>query len=302
MGKRVNLAELAREEVPDDYAPTPAKSGRAPASAAVAEPTGQPTLEQAALPLADIASNPLNRRSNADLWGDDFDELVTTIREHGVLQPIVVCSAEAFLNHYPEQKPEVIGAAWVALIGNRRLLAARSADLAQVPVLVNDERVATMYEVMLIENSHRRDLGPLHEAEAMQQVLDGSVGGSRRELATRIGRSHAYVNQRLALLGLIPALRKAFEDGQLMLERARELGGLPVPEQESIAAAGPPYRRQARPGGNAVSTYRRSISASTPQKAAESIRRLFTPAELDELVQLLTDAEGSGGPGPNEGA
>ncbi|MDN5913849.1 MAG: ParB/RepB/Spo0J family partition protein [Pseudonocardia sp.] len=233
--------------------------------------------------------NPLNRRSDTDSSGEEFEQLVTTIRTHGVLQPIIVCSTDAFLNRYPDHKPALDGSRWVALIGNRRLQAAAEAGLKRVPALINDDRVSSMYEVMLVENSHRRDLGPLHEAEAMQQVLDDD-GCSRRELAGRIGRTHTYVNQRLSLLGLIPPLREAFEAGLLKLESAREFGALPEAEQAQIVDAGLPYRRTPRSTGNAVSTpSRRTITASSPAKTAESIRRLFSVEERIELVRLLSE-------------
>ncbi|RZT75464.1 ParB family chromosome partitioning protein [Pseudonocardia sediminis] len=286
MGKRVNLAELAREEVPDSYSPPP----RQPRGAATEDvPAGPDTT---ALAVSQVAANPLNRRSDRDSSGEDFDQLVDTIRTHGVLQPIVVCSTAAFLERYPKERGGLHGARWVALIGNRRLQAAAAAGLEQVPALVNDDRVASMYEVMLVENSHRRDLGPLHEAVAMQQVLTES-GISQRQLASRIGRSHPYVTQRIALLGLIPELRDALDEGLLKVEAAREIGGLSEAEQKVIAAAGAPYRRKRAETGNAVTT-RRTITASSPAKTAESIRRLFSTDELAELVRLLSEGEPEG--------
>ncbi|WP_226379236.1 ParB/RepB/Spo0J family partition protein [Pseudonocardia sp. KRD291] len=240
-----------------------------------------------ALAVSQVAANPLNRRSDRDSSGEDFDQLVDTIRTHGVLQPIVVCSTAAFLDRYPKERGGLHGARWVSLIGNRRLQAAAAAGLEQVPALVNDDRVASMYEVMLVENSHRRDLGPLHEAVAMQQVLTES-GISQRQLASRIGRSQPYITQRMALLGLIPELRDALDEGLLKVEQGREIGGLPETEQRAIAAAGSPYRRKSRPTDNGVNT-RRTITASSPAKAAESIRRLFGADELAELVRLLSE-------------
>jgi ParB family chromosome partitioning protein len=288
MGKRVNLAELALETVPDTYSPSPRMR-----TVAVAEPATSAApaaaADRSALPVSEIAANPLNRRAADDTRGEDFAELVETIRRHGVLQPIVVCSAVAFLDRYPQQRGAVAGASWVALIGNRRLAAAAAAGSSMIPALINDDRVNSMYEVMLVENSHRKDLGPIHEAEAMQQVLDHD-GCSRRELAGRIGRTHTYVNQRLALLGLIAPLRAALESGSLKIELAREFGGLPATEQEEIAAAGPPYRRPTPGPAYSSRPARRTIAASSPVAAADAIRRVFSPEECAELVRLLQDA------------
>ncbi|MBP2371718.1 ParB/RepB/Spo0J family partition protein [Pseudonocardia parietis] len=301
MGKRVNLAELAREEVPADYSlPATPTSGAEPTPtetpttveppAPVSEP--EPGPDTAMLPVADIVSNPLNQRSGHDDEDAEFYELVATIRGHGVLQPIVVCSASAFAARYTDQQSAVDGATWVALIGNRRLRAATIAGLERIPALVNDDRIASMYEVMLVENSHRKSLGPLHEAIAMQRLLT-EADITQRALATRIGRTAMYVSQRMALLGLIPALREALEIGTLKVEQARQFGGLPEDQQELIAAAGPPYRKPTLgsplPGGQIPRRTRRSIAVSSPARAAVSIREVFTETERAELIRLLSE-------------
>jgi ParB family chromosome partitioning protein len=150
---------------------------------------------------------------------------------------------------------------------------------------VNDDRITSMYEVMLVENGHRKNLSPLDEAEAMSRVLK-EEHITQKELARRVGRTAMYVSQRLALLNLIPELRNAFAVGILKLELARQIGTLPEDEQQAIADAGQPYRLQPAGGAKSgVST--RRISAGTPQQAAESIRKLFTPDELAELIRLL---------------
>lgn len=304
MGKRVNLAELAREEVPDDYPPPtpvpaaePSPEPEATTRLRSVEPSGSepaPGPDTSMLPVAEIVSNPLNQRALGDDEDAEFYELVATIRGHGVLQPIVVCSAAAFIQRYPDETAALGEASWVALIGNRRLRASTVAGLTHIPALVNDDRVASMYEVMLVENSHRKALGPLHEAEAMQRLL-AEAGISQRALATRIGRTPMYVSQRMALLGLIPVLREALELGDLKVEQARQFGSLSVQEQEAIAAAGPPYRRRpvGTPPGNTepVRRTRRSIAVSSPARAAASIREVFTETERAELIRLLSEAQ-----------
>lgn len=295
MGKRVNLAELAREEVPDTYSPpprlVPAEPAPEVASGAADAAADNGAWDTTLLPIAEIVSNPLNQRAADDDADEDFDQLVSTIRGHGVLQPIVVCSAQAFSTRYPNELGDTNGVSWVALIGNRRLRAAAAAGLDRIPALVNDDRVASMYEVMLVENSHRKSLSPLHEAEAMQRLLlEAKI--NQRALAGRIGRTPMYVSQRMTLLGLIPALREVLEAGMLKLEQARQFGGLPEHEQEAIAAAGPPYRRPV-PGAVNRETppapRRRSIAISSPARAAASIREVFTETERAELIRLLSE-------------
>jgi ParB family chromosome partitioning protein len=274
MGKRVNLADLAADEI--DFA----------ANSTTPDPSAHPDPEspQRVVPIGCVSLNPLNKRP---LDGDDeLFELAETIREHGVIQPLVVCSAAAYLAEFPDQRKSVESTEWVVLVGNRRLRAARMAPLDQVAIVVNDDRVTSIYEVMLVENGQRRELPPLLEAEAMAEVLK-TAAISQRELARRIGKTHPYVTQRLALLKLIPKLRAAFEVGELTIERARVFGELPVAEQELIFAGGAPYRR---PSGNGVTTRTasRSIRVSTPAAAAEAIRKAFSADELAELIQLLS--------------
>jgi ParB family chromosome partitioning protein len=274
MGKRVNLAELATEatEIPTTRSPSVATGSEQP---------------YRSVPVQSLTCNPLNKRSVAE--DDDLEEVAETIRARGVIQPLVVCSSQAYLTQYPNQAETIGETHWVVLIGNRRLAAARRAGLDEVPVLVNDEGAASMYEVMLIENGHRRDLPPALEAEAMAAVLS-QAQISRRELSRRIGKTHVYISQRLALLGLIPPLRDALEEGTLTIELARQFGELTSEEQQQIADRGKPYHRDKT--GNAVSSrasQSRSIRITSPAAAAESIRQRFTRTELAELVRLLSE-------------
>lgn len=288
MGKRVNLADLAVDDL-DIPAPTPA-AGAAPRADVTPDAAATNGASLAGpnrvVPIDTVAPNPLNKRPAGG--DDELAELAETIREHGVIQPLVVCSSARYLAEFPGQRGSLAAAAeWVVLIGNRRLLAARMAGRDEVEIVVNDERVTSMYEVMLVENGQRRDLPPILEAEAMAEVLK-APSVSRRELARRIGKSHMYVTQRLSLLKLIPELRALFERGALTIERAREFGELPESEQRSIVAAGAPYRRS-RGNGVISRSAVKSIRVSTPAAAAESILRTFSPDELSELIRLLSE-------------
>jgi ParB/RepB/Spo0J family partition protein len=295
MGKRVNLADLAVDDL-DIPAPPPAVVP-APVPAAAPAPTPAPVERLAAtngasvvgpnrvVQIGTVAPNPLNKRPAGG--DDELAEMAETIREHGVIQPLVVCSSARYLAEFPDQRAPLADAEWVVLIGNRRLLAARMAGLDEVSIVVNDEQVTSMYEVMLVENGQRRDLPPVLEAEAMAEVLK-TASISRRELARRIGKSHMYVTQRLALLKLIPELRALFERGALTIERAREFGELSEPEQRAIVAAGAPYRRS-RGNGVISRSAVKSIRVSTPAAAAESILKTFSPDELTELIRLLSE-------------
>lgn len=282
MARKINLATLAADDVSDS------------------EPRHVSGVAE--LPIDNVAPNPLNQRAEGDEDADEFQELVETIKRHGVLQPLVVCSVAAFVERFPDEKDAVDDARWVALIGNRRLLAAREANrqllgdgkvgLPQLPAVLNDERAGSMFEVMLIENSHRRDLAPLREAEAMRQVVDRD-DVSQAELARRIGRTAAYVTQRLNLLKLIPALRTALEAGVLPVTRARELALEDIAVQEAAVMAGPPdwdpsrLNRVNAPRKRSIGR-RSAIPVGDPAAAARSIREFYTGEELVELIRLLS--------------
>jgi ParB family chromosome partitioning protein len=291
MGKNINLADLADEDFLDPEetsSPSTAVAVLPTAGAAVADAQPDHADGWMVVSVDSVALNPLNKRYPGE--DDEIEGMAETIKGRTkVIQPLVVCTADAFLAEFPDQAATIGTAAWVVLIGNRRLLAVRRAavdDLVQV--IVNDELAESMYMAMLIENGHHRNLPPLLEAEAMAESI-AKHGFSQRELARQIGKSHPYVIQRLALLKLIPALKAAFERGELKIELARQMGELSAPEQERIVAAGKPYRLL---GGNGVTTRapnQRTIRASTPAIAAASIRQRFSPVELTELIRLLTE-------------
>lgn len=235
------------------------------------------------LPVDEIATNPLNARTEADEDPDELAQLAATIAQRGVLQPIVVCATDGFLKQYPDQQSRLSGMSWVTLIGNRRLTATRLAGSETVRAIVDLSALASIDEVMLIENGQRRDLHPLREATAMARVLDGE-DISVRQLAERIGFTHGYVSQRLTLLKLIPPLREALEAGTITVERARKLGAMSEEHQQAIADAGPPWKGR----GYAVTT-RRTVRSGDPVSAARSIRQLYDGEELAELIRLLAD-------------
>jgi ParB family transcriptional regulator, chromosome partitioning protein len=271
MGKRFDLASLAKEA---PFQPPAFQNGE----------SGQSVddSDYRKVPTSTVTTNPLNQRPAGE--DEDIEQLTKTLREYGTIQPMLVCSVAAFLARFPDHRAVLAEAEWVALIGNRRLLASRRAQLDYVDVLINNDRVSSMYKAMLIENGQRREMPPLHEAQAMAKAME-EESLSQRDLARQIGKSDGFVSQRLALLKLIPELKTALEAKELPLELARTVGELPVEQQQEIAQAGKPYRL---PGFYAVKPRRRSWSTS-PTSAASAIQKKFKPDELAELVQLLTD-------------
>ncbi|HLF71458.1 MAG TPA: ParB/RepB/Spo0J family partition protein, partial [Dehalococcoidia bacterium] len=140
-------------------------------------PNLQPAVESVDIDL--IAPNPQQPRSVFD--ADALTELAESIREHGIIQPLIV------------SRPAKRGAATYQLIaGERRLLAARQAGLERVPVIVKEATPQALLELALVENLQRADLGPLEEAVAFKRLGD-EFKLTQESIATRVGRSRSAV-------------------------------------------------------------------------------------------------------------
>lgn len=177
----------------------------------------------AELPIDSIHPNRKQPRSVFD--EDDMAELVHSIREIGVLQPIVVRpSAEGDAEHPYE-----------LVMGERRWRATREAGLEVVPAIIRSTQDVDLLRDALLENLHRSQLNPLEEAAAYQQLLD-DFECSHEELADRIGRSRPQVTNTLRLMKLPPLVQRRLAAGILSAGHARALLGLGDPaEMEKLA-------------------------------------------------------------------
>lgn len=167
-----------------------------------------PGAEFADLPVAQIVANARQPRQVFD--EDDLAELEHSIREIGVLQPIVV-------------RPASEG--YELIMGERRLRAARKVGLDTIPAIVRDTADDDMLRDALLENLHRAQLNPLEEAAAYQQLL-GDFGCTQDELASRIGRSRPQISNTLRLMKLPPLVQRRVAAGVLSAGHARALLGL----------------------------------------------------------------------------
>ncbi len=159
---------------------------------------------------ADIVPNPRQPRTAFD--EDALAELVGSVREIGVLQPIVV-------------RPNPAGAGYELIMGERRLRAAREAGLDAIPAIIRTTDDADMLRDALVENLHRSQLNPLEEAAAYQQLLD-DFGITHEQLADRLSRSRPQISNTLRLLKLPPVVQKRVAAGVLSAGHARALLGL----------------------------------------------------------------------------
>ncbi|MGQ4466322.1 ParB/RepB/Spo0J family partition protein [Streptomyces violaceoruber] len=248
---------------------------------------GEGKRPPASVPLTDLAHNPFNPRDEYT----DIEETAESLRVRGQVQPVTVVRRAAFLGAHSDQEGQIGTAEYVVIDGNRRLKAAASAGLTELRIDVNDDLAATaadMLESALIANVHRVDVPALDQARAIQELV--GVHGSQGKVAKRLGKTPAWVSQRLALLELTPDLQEAVEAGELKVEPARRIGRLPKEQQapaaqEAMSAAKTPRQRAPRrqlgegrgePTVNAVN----GLVASGPEQAVpqQTVNAVNTPA------------------------
>jgi ParB family chromosome partitioning protein len=197
----------------------------------------------------DISSiRPNSKQPRSVFEPEAFAELVHSIKELGVLQPIVVRSIAGEAGKYE------------LIMGERRLRASKEAGLAKIPAVIRETADENMLRDALLENLHRSDLNPLEEASAYQQLLE-DFGITQEELANRIGRSRPKITNSIRLLKLPAEVQRkvaagvlsagharallAIEDSSRQLDLANKVinEGLSVRSLEEIVAI-------AKPGGN----------------------------------------------------
>lgn len=186
----------------------------APGQAGLAPVPGAVFAEVA---VDDIRPNPRQPRKVFD--EDELNELVRSIEQIGVLQPVVLRRVDD--EDGPPGQP-----AYELVMGERRLRASRAAGRQTIPAIVRVTDDQHMLRDALLENLHRAQLNPLEEAAAYQQLLD-DFGCTHEELAQRIGRSRPQISNTLRLLKLPPMVARRVASGVLSAGHARALLGLP---------------------------------------------------------------------------
>ncbi|MFJ8727723.1 ParB/RepB/Spo0J family partition protein [Streptomyces sp. NPDC093269] len=214
---------------------------------AINKTTGGETAQLAAiteLPVTVVSENPDNPRNHLR----NLDETVESVREVGIILPIVVATAEAYLRDRPDRVADLDdGAHYVVVDGHRRLEASRRVGLATIPVRVDNARVATdesLLEAAFVANYHRDDMTDLEEANALQQLVD--YYGSQTKAAKRLGIPQNTISSKLSLLKLTPELQKDLMTGARTTEHVRNLGRLSPEEQVAKADMRAEAARQKR--------------------------------------------------------
>lgn len=216
-----------------------------------------------------ITPNPRQPRTLMD--EEALAGLADSIREHGVLQPLIVTRS---------------GSGYTLIAGERRWRAAKLAGLKTVPALVKDSSSQQMLELALVENIQRQDLGPLEEAAAYRQLLQ-EHRLTQEEVARRVGKSRSAVANSLRLLNLPPEAREALAQGLITEGHARTLLSLPTTEQQlallaSILSGGVTVRE-------AEEAARRGSSKARHAQAPKSHEISELEDRLRELLRTKVD-------------
>ena len=166
-----------------------------------------------------VSPNPRQPRSM--MHPEELQDLTASIREHGVLQPLIVT-------------PGDMEGRFVLIAGERRLEAARLAGLVSVPVLVRQATDQQRLELAIIENVQRSDLSALEQAEAYRQLAE-DFDLSHEEIAARVGKSRVAVTNTLRLFKLPDIVKNALIEGRISEGHARALLALPTSEAQTAA-------------------------------------------------------------------
>jgi len=193
-------------------------------------PAGQELVTVPGARLANLSPDeivPNNQQPRTEFRQEELDELIVSIREIGVLQPIVVRPLAGAVAGGPQYE---------LIMGERRLRATKALGLATIPAVIKNTADEAMLRDALLENLHRANLNPLEEASAYQQLL-ADFGITQDQLAERIGRSRPQITNTIRLLRLPETVQQRVAAGVLSAGHARAILSVVEPEaMERLAA------------------------------------------------------------------
>ncbi len=265
------LAALFNEEgaestIRDAEVAEPKKGGKKGVAAA---PASAPRTGQL-VPVEHLEASPFQPRHHFD--EEALDALAQSIKENGLLQPILVRPHATKKNRF-----EIVA-------GERRWRAAQRAQLHEVPVIQRDFDDAQTLEIAIVENVQRQDLNAIEEAEGYRR-LQGDFGNSQEAIARVVGKSRSHIANALRLLSLPNAVKGMIEDGTISAGHARALIGAPDP----LAIA----KRIASQGLSVRETERLAQAIKQPGKTLKKVRgAVEKDADTIELERELQAALG----------
>ena len=222
----------------------------------------------ASLPIFEIENNKAQPRTDFD--DEALQELADSIRQHGVLQPLLV-------------RP-IPGGRYQIVAGERRWRASRLAGLSEVPVIIRDMDDAEVMVLAMIENLQREQLNPAEEAEGYRRLKD-EFGFTQEEIAEKVGKSRPVVANSLRLTGLSPEIFAMLRDGSLSVGHAKVV--LSVPEEQRLELA-----KRCTTGISVREAEKAAKELSAPKKEKQKPDKLMRSVVSLESERLLTEALG----------
>ncbi|MCJ7694367.1 MAG: ParB/RepB/Spo0J family partition protein [Anaerolineaceae bacterium] len=185
------------------------------------QPVQQSSTTGGAIQIDIEAIRPNPQQPRSTLIQEDLEDLAASIREHGIIQPLVVSKNDD-------------GEIYTLIAGERRWRAAQLVGLETVPVIIRTVTEQEQLELALIENIQREDLNPLERAIAYQNLLN-EFSLTHDEIATRVGKSRTSITNTVRLLNLSERVKKALTEKQISEGHARTLLGLPQSRSQDAA-------------------------------------------------------------------
>jgi ParB family transcriptional regulator, chromosome partitioning protein len=235
------------------------------------------------IPLCDIRPSSTNPRKNFS--GPEFDELVASVKEHGILQPVLL-------------RPRAQGYELVA--GERRYRAAQKAGLKDIPAVFRDLTDEQAIELQIVENLQRQDVTALEEAQGYIALLEARSKSATKvsrqeqieEIAKKVGKSVRYVYARMKLAGLAPEVKEAVSAGRIEVSHADELARLPLANQKKALTHCFGYGEDAKGnwGPGNVTLPVRKLKAELARGFTADLAK--APWKLDEVLKLHAKSAG----------
>lgn len=215
-----------------------------------------------------LQPNPLQPRGLIST--DALKDLISSIKEHGIIEPLVVAKTPA---------------GYQIIAGERRWRASKLAGFTTVPVIVRETTAKGMLEMAIVENVQREDLNPIERAQAFQRLIE-EFGLPLSEIAKRVGKSESYVSNTMRLMALPDAIKDGLISGAITEGHARAIAGLGemklmVDAYKTILSESASVRR--------AEDLARRLKAETNQKPTQRVERIHSD-ELDGMAKDIAQA------------
>jgi ParB family transcriptional regulator, chromosome partitioning protein len=230
----------------------------------------QETQNSNSVSIESIKPNP--RQPRSIFKQEELKELAESIRENGIIQPLIISPAENPGEYY-------------LVAGERRLLAAKTLGMESVPVIIRDVSDIQQLELALVENVQREDLSPLETAEAYRQLAD-DFSLSHDDIAKKVGKSRVTITNTIRLLKLPEEVLNHLRASEITEGHARAILALPTPESQ-IGATETVIRKSLN-----VRQTEQLVQSLLGQKKKEAVKPVYS-SQVKEIEELLRNSLGT---------